>query len=46
VVRIRTYNLLGGSTIFRLPPQARGLPLRKARKMAKAAARGKLPAAQ
>jgi Domain of unknown function (DUF1707)/Cell wall-active antibiotics response 4TMS YvqF len=44
LVRIRTYNLLGGSTIFRLPPQARGLPLRKARKMATAAARGKLPA--
>ena len=46
LVRIRTYNLLGGSTIWRLPPEARGLPLREARKLAKAVGRGELPAAE
>jgi Domain of unknown function (DUF1707)/Cell wall-active antibiotics response 4TMS YvqF len=46
LVRIRTYNLLGGSTIWRLPPEARGLPLREARRLAKAAGRGELPAAE
>lgn len=46
LVRIRTYNLLGGSTIWRLPPEAHGLPLREARRMAKAAGRGELPAAK
>jgi hypothetical protein len=44
VIRIQTYNLMGGATIFRLPPQARGLGLKEARRLAKAAERGQLPA--
>jgi hypothetical protein len=44
VIRIQTYNLMGGATIFRLPPQARGLGLKDARRLAKAAQRGQLPA--
>ncbi len=44
LIRIRTYNLLGGATIFRVPPQARGLGLKQARRLAKAAGRGQLPA--
>jgi len=43
VVRIRGFGLLGGATIYRLPPQARGLSLREARRLAKAAGRGILP---
>jgi hypothetical protein len=39
LVRIRTYNLMGGNTIWRLPPEARGLSLREARKLAKAVRR-------
>jgi hypothetical protein len=34
---------MGGATIYRLPPQARGLGLREARRLAKAAQRGELP---
>jgi hypothetical protein len=45
VVRVRIYNLMGGATIYRLPPQARGLSLREARRLAKLAERGALPAA-
>jgi hypothetical protein len=44
VIRLRTWNLLGGATIFRVPPQARGLGLKEARRLAKAAGRGELPA--
>jgi Domain of unknown function (DUF1707)/Cell wall-active antibiotics response 4TMS YvqF len=44
LVRIRVYSLMGGATIFRVPPQARGLDLRQARRLAKAAGRGELPA--
>jgi hypothetical protein len=44
VIRLRTWNLMGGATIFRVPPQARGLGLREARRLAKAARRGELPA--
>ena len=44
LIRLRTYNLMGGATIFRLPPQARGLGLKEARRLAKAAERGQLPA--
>ena len=44
VVRIRIYNLMGGATIYRLPPQARGQSLSKARRLAKLADRGELPA--
>jgi hypothetical protein len=43
-VMIRAYNLMGGSTIFRVPPEARGLDLKQARRLAKAAGRGQLPA--
>ncbi|MGD0239210.1 MAG: DUF1707 domain-containing protein [Streptosporangiaceae bacterium] len=44
VIRLRTWNLLGGTTIYRVPPQARGLGLEEARRLAKAARRGELPA--
>jgi hypothetical protein len=44
LIRIRTYNCMGSSTIYRLPPQARGLSLKEARRLAKAAERGELPA--
>jgi hypothetical protein len=44
LVRLRTYNLMGGATIYRVPPQARGLDLKGARRLAKAAGRGELPA--
>jgi hypothetical protein len=44
LVRIRAHNIMGGATIYRVPPQARGLGLKQARRMAKAAGRGELPA--
>jgi len=44
VIKLRTWNLMGGATIFRVPPQARGLGLKEARRLAKAAGRGELPA--
>jgi len=44
LVRIRVYNLMSGVTIYRLPPQARGKSLTDARKLAKLADRGQLPA--
>ena len=44
VIKLRTWNLMGGATIFRVPPQARGLDLKQARRLAKAAGRGQLPA--
>ncbi len=44
VIRLRTWNLLGGATIYRVPAQARGLGLKEARRLAKAAGRGELPA--
>jgi hypothetical protein len=43
LIHIRSWNLMGGATIYRLPPQARGLGLREARRLAKAAQRGELP---
>jgi Domain of unknown function (DUF1707)/Cell wall-active antibiotics response 4TMS YvqF len=43
LVRIRGFALMGGATIYRLPPQARGVSLRDARRLAKAAERGQLP---
>ena len=43
LVQIRSYNFMGGSNIYRLPPQARGLSLKQARRMAKAAGRSELP---
>lgn len=44
LIRIRIYNLMGGATIYRVPPQARGLGLKEARRLARAASRGELPA--
>jgi hypothetical protein len=44
VIRIRVYNLMGGASIYRLPPQARGQSLKEARRLAKEAERGQLPA--
>jgi Domain of unknown function (DUF1707)/Cell wall-active antibiotics response 4TMS YvqF len=44
LIRIRTYNVLGGATIYRLPPQARGLSLKEARRLARSSERGELPA--
>ena len=44
VIRIRVYTLMGGASIYRLPPQARGVSLKDARRMAKSAERGQLPA--
>jgi hypothetical protein len=44
VIRLRAWNLMGGATIFRVPSQARGLGLKEARRLAKAAGRGELPA--
>jgi hypothetical protein len=43
LIRVHAYNLMGGVTIFRVPPQARGLGLEEARSLAKAAGRGELP---
>jgi hypothetical protein len=45
VVRIRTFSLMGGNTIWRLPPQARGLPLEQSRSLAEQAERNELPPA-
>lgn len=44
VIRIRVYNMMGGASIYRLPPQARGVGLKEARRLAKSAERGALPA--
>jgi len=44
VIRLHAWNLMGGATIFRVPAQARGLGLKEARRLAKAAGRGELPA--
>lgn len=44
VIRLRAWNFMGGVTIYRVPPQARGQGLREARRLAKAASRGRLPA--
>ena len=43
LIRIRVYALMGGATIYRLPPQARGVGLKEARRLAKSADRGELP---
>ena len=39
VINIRAWNVMGGATIYRLPPEARGLPLKGARRLARAARR-------
>jgi hypothetical protein len=38
------YNVMAGASIYRLPPQARGLSLKDAQRLAKSAERGELPA--
>jgi hypothetical protein len=43
VVRINVHNLMGGATIYRLPPQARGQSLKESRRLARQAERGELP---
>jgi len=40
----RSHNFMGGTDIYRLPPQARGLSLKEARRVAKATGRQELPA--
>jgi len=45
VIRIRTFNLMGGVNIYHLPAEARGVSLSEARRLAKRAERGQLPAA-
>ncbi len=44
VIRLRIYSLMGGASVYRLPPQARGQSLKEARRLAKRAERGELPA--
>jgi hypothetical protein len=44
LIRIRVYTLMGGASIYRLPPQARGVGLKQARRLAKSVERGELPA--
>ena len=44
LIRIRVYALMGGATIYRLSPRARGVGLKEARRLARAADRGELPA--
>ena len=44
VIHIRSFNLMGGNTIWRLPPEARGLSLKESRRLAKEAERGRLTA--
>jgi len=34
---------MGGASIYRLPPQARGLGLKEARRLARSAGQGELP---
>jgi len=43
VIRLRIYTLMGGASVYRLPPQARGQSLKEARRLAKLAERGELP---
>ena len=43
LIRIRIYNVMGGASIYRLPPQARGVGLKEAQRLARAAERGELP---
>ena len=44
LVRVRSFNVMGGSTVYRLPRHARGLSLKQARRLAKTAGRLELPA--
>jgi len=45
LIRIRTFNLMGGINVYHLPPEARGASLAEARRLAKQAERGQLPPA-
>jgi Domain of unknown function (DUF1707) len=45
LIRIRVYNVMGGASIYRLPPQARGLGFKDAQRLARSAERGELPPA-
>jgi hypothetical protein len=45
VIRIRVYNVMAGASIYRLPPQARGMSLKDAQRLARSAERGELPPA-
>jgi hypothetical protein len=45
LIRIRTFNFMGGIQVFHLPGQARGTSLSQARRLAKQAERGELPPA-
>jgi hypothetical protein len=40
LIRVRGFNLMGGVNVYRLPPQARGLDLRQARRLAISGGRG------
>ena len=40
VVKVRSYGLIGGYTVWRLPPELQAMPLRQARKAAKELPRG------
>jgi hypothetical protein len=42
VIRIRVYQMMSGASIYRLPPQARGVSLKEARRLARSAERGDL----
>ena len=44
VGRINATAVIGGATIFRVPPQARGLGRKEARRLSKAAGQGEFPA--
>jgi hypothetical protein len=44
VIRVRIYSMMGGAEVFRLPPEARGKSLKEARRLAKRAEQGELPA--
>jgi Domain of unknown function (DUF1707)/Cell wall-active antibiotics response 4TMS YvqF len=44
VIRLRIYTLMGGASVYRLPPQARGQSLKEARRLAKRAEHGELSA--
>jgi hypothetical protein len=46
LVRINSFCLMGGNTIWRLPPEARGLGLKESRRLARQVERGSGPAAR
>jgi hypothetical protein len=44
VIRVRVWCLMGGASVYRLPPQARGVDLKEARRLARLSGNGQLPA--